>query len=193
METRNIIIVDSESNQKVVVNTDATTFGELKRAASAAGINYEGKDWLEGITKTTPMSDDSLLPVNVMFKGKMTNNLVYMITNTNSKFKNGADRAELYHAVKSRGLQEDIKATFGKNYTQVKSSELEAYLDNINASIAQEVAETADGKYKEKYEKTIKTLATFLSAFPADVMLDINNSLVENVQFSAEEIEKMFI
>lgn len=89
MENRKIIIVDSSSNQKVVVNTDAETFGELKRAARNAGINYEGKDWLEGITKTSPVGDDSLLPTNVNYKGTITNNLVYMLTNTNKRIKSG--------------------------------------------------------------------------------------------------------
>ena len=91
MENRKIIIVDSSSNQKVVINTDAETFGELKRAARNAGINYEGKDWLEGITKTSPVGDDSLLPVNVNYKGTITNNLVYMLTNTNKKIRSGID------------------------------------------------------------------------------------------------------
>lgn len=89
MEQRKIIIVDSSSNRNVVVNTDAVTFGELKRAARAAGISYEGKDWLEGITKTSPVGDDSLLPVNVTYKGQVTNNLVYMLTNTNKRIKSG--------------------------------------------------------------------------------------------------------
>ena len=91
MENRKIIIVDSSSNQKVVVNTDAETFGELKKAARAAGINYEGKDWLEGITKTSPVGDDSLLPTNVNYKGTVTNNLVYMLTNTNKRIRSGVD------------------------------------------------------------------------------------------------------
>ena len=91
MENRKIIIVDSSSNKKVVVNTDAETFGELKRAARNAGINYEGKDWLEGITKTSPVGDDSLLPTNVNYKGTVTNNLVYMLTNTNKRIRSGVD------------------------------------------------------------------------------------------------------
>ena len=91
MENRKIIIVDSSSNQKVVVDTDAETFGELKRAARNAGINYEGKDWLEGITKTSPVGDDSLLPTNVNYKGTVTNNLVYMLTNTNKRIRSGVE------------------------------------------------------------------------------------------------------
>ena len=91
MEQRKIIIVDSSSNRKVTVTTDATSFGELKRAARAAGISYEGKDWLEGITKTSPVGDDSLLPTNVNYKGTTTNNLVYMLTNTNKRIRSGID------------------------------------------------------------------------------------------------------
>ena len=56
-----------------------------------AGINYEGKDWLEGITKTSPVGDDSLLPTNVNYKGTVTNNLVYMLTNTNKRIRSGVN------------------------------------------------------------------------------------------------------
>lgn len=89
MEKRKIVIVDSSANAKCELITDATTFGELKRAARIAGIHYEGKDWLEGITKTVPMTDETLLPTNVSYNGVVTNNLVYMLTNTNKKISLG--------------------------------------------------------------------------------------------------------
>lgn len=125
MEKRKIYINDTERNNVITLETDATTFGEVKRAAIAAGVNVEGKDWLEGITKTTPTSDDSLLPVGVSYKGAITNDLVFVLTNTNKRIKSGAtSRAEIYAEIKRLNLQEVIKAKYGKNFTQCSTLDL---------------------------------------------------------------------
>jgi hypothetical protein len=87
MEVRKIYINDTARNNVITLETDATTFGEVKAAAIAAGVDVSDKDWLEGITKTTPTSDDSLLPTNVSYKGQVTNDLVFLLTNTNKKLR----------------------------------------------------------------------------------------------------------
>lgn len=195
MDTRKIIIVDSASNQKVVVNTDATTFGELKRAARAAGINYEGKDWLEGITKSSPVSDDSLLPTNVQYKGTTTNNLVYMLTNTNTKIKSGADRKALYSDIKKYNLAEDIKRTFGKNFTQVSNDDLAKF---INKASSNESA-TCINNWKNKYDTLVNATAVYIASIPKDILNeamkkanDITLNILEDVDFTDEELKSMF-
>ena len=210
METRKIIIVDSSSNQKIVVETDATNFGELKRAARAAGINYEGKDWLEGITKTSPMSDDSLLPTNVNYKGTVTNNLVYMLTNTNKRIRSGMDRKEIYAEVKKLGLEEDIKKKYGKNYTMVSNNDLMAAINDKKGKKA--VAEPAPKKvatirkemesvdYKAKYNKVVTAIAKFLTIIPDDILKDAANAaknltpetIVKEVNFSDADLKALF-
>jgi hypothetical protein len=221
METRKIIIVDSSSNNKVEVNTDATTFGELKRAARAAGISYEGKDWLEGLTKTTPMSDDSLLPTNVSYKGTVTNNLVYMLTNTNKKIKSGMDRKEIYSEVKRLGIADSIKSKYGKNFTQVSSADLEKEVKAIvNKNIKKNKAVSpiknvaAPAKPKvvavrkeldnkdctEKYNKVIKGLAKFIGSLSEEVIKDMSEvaktltpeTVVEEVNFSDVDLKELF-
>lgn len=210
METRKIIIVDSSSNQKIVVETDATNFGELKRAARAAGINYEGKDWLEGITKTSPMSDDSLLPTNVNYKGTVTNNLVYMLTNTNKRIRSGMDRKEIYAEVKKLGLEEDIKKKYGKNYTMVSNNDLMAAINDKKGKKA--VAEPAPKKvatirkemesvdYKTKYNKVVTAIAKFLTIIPDDILKDAADAaknltpetIVKEVNFSDADLKALF-
>lgn len=221
METRKIIIVDSSSNNKVEVNTDAITFGELKRAARAAGISYEGKDWLEGLTKTTPMSDDSLLPTNVSYKGTVTNNLVYMLTNTNKKIKSGMDRKEIYSEVKRLGIADSIKSKYGKNFTQVSSADLEKEVNAIvnknikkNKAVSpiKNVATPAKPKVAavrkeldnkdctEKYNKVIKGLAKFIGSLSEDVIKDMSEvaktltpeTVVEEVNFSDVDLKELF-
>lgn len=210
METRKIIIVDSSSNQKIVVETDATNFGELKRAARAAGINYEGKDWLEGITKTSPMSDDSLLPTNVNYKGTVTNNLVYMLTNTNKRIRSGMDRKEIYAEVKKLGLEEDIKKKYGKNYTMVSNNDLMTAINDKKgkkaaakpapkkvATIRKEM-ESAD--YKAKYNKVVTAIAKFLTIIPDDILKDAADAaknltpetIVKEVNFSDADLKALF-
>ena len=89
MEKRKIVVIDSATNRKVEVMTDATTLGELKRDLRPSGISFENKDWLEGFSQTSPINDESQLPQAVTYQGKTTNNLVYMLTNTNKTIKNG--------------------------------------------------------------------------------------------------------
>ena len=210
METRKIVIVDSSSNRKVVIDTDATTFGELKRAVKAAGINYEGKDWLEGITKTSPMADDSLLPTNVKFKDTITNNLVYMLTNTNKRIRSGMDRKEIYAEIKKLGLENDVKKKFGKNYTQVGNNDLMSIINKnkkapakkgtSKPNVASLRKEMDSIDYKEKYESAVNAIAKFLVSIPGNLLKDASeaaknitsDTVVKEVNFSDADLKALF-
>ena len=218
MDQRKIIIVDSSSNRKVTVNTDATSFGELKRAARAAGINYEGKDWLEGLTKTSPVSDDSLLPVNVNYKGTVTNNLVYMLTNTNKRIRSGMNRQEAYAEIKKLGLADDVKKKFGRNFTQVGTNDLIGFINKngkketsapTNKSKVEglrkemEAPKTAPvtGKvdFEAKYNEVVGVIAKFLAFMPKSVLDDAAEAaknltpetVVEEIDFSNMSIDEL--
>lgn len=120
METRKITIVSSATQQKYVVNTNAETLGQLKAAMRAEGITYADMTFLEGLTKTELVSDDSVLPTNVQYKGTTTNELVFMLTKTSKKVRSGAmSRREAYDAVVKYDLQSVVVEKFGRNYTQV--------------------------------------------------------------------------
>ena len=218
MEQRKIIIVDSSSNRKVTVNTDATNFGELKRAARAAGINYEGKDWLEGLTKTSPVSDDSLLPVNVNYKGTVTNNLVYMLTNTNKRIRSGMNRQEAYAEIKKLGLADGVKKKFGRNFTQVGTNDLIDFINKngkkgtstpANKSKVEDLrkemevpkAAPTTGKvdFEAKYNEVVGVIAKFLAFMPKSVLDDAAEAaknltpetVVEEVDFSQMSIDEL--
>lgn len=138
MEKRKIVVIDSATNRKVEVMTDATTLGELKRDLRPAGINFENKDWLEGFSQTSPVNDDSQLPTSVTYQGRTTNNLVYMLTNTNKAIKNGCmTRKEAYaYLAEHESLKEEVKEKYGKNYTQVKTEDLSKVITaHINSNI----------------------------------------------------------
>ena len=164
MEKRKITIVDSQSGSKVEIMTDATTFGELKKAVVNAGINVTNKDWLEGITKTSPRSDESVLPTNVKYVPKrgenagkeiITNNLVYMLTNVEKKIKSGMDRKEAYAKVKELNLADSIKKEFGRNFTQVSTENLVSFVEK-----SQKKGSSIKANTKSKVDSLNKAMET---------------------------------
>lgn len=218
---RKIIIVDSASNSQTPVITNATTFGELKAAVRAAGVNIEGKDWLEGLTKTQPMSDDALLPTNVNYKGQTTNNLVYMLTNTNKKTRSGAmSYTEMKSYIKANGLADIFQKKYGKSYTQGKTVEFTEFInqyqaekntanvDAVKPAVEQpkrdkEAVEPMSINYKENYEALVYGVACLLASLDEDIMSDVENTLTKinesmeaetltDVDFSSSEISSMF-
>lgn len=157
MEKRIITIVSTANSNKVELETDATTLGELKAAMRQANIAYEGMTFYEGLTKSELVDDASLLPHDVVRNGQTTNNLVFMLTNTNKKIRSGYDRLELYNIIKEKGLAEECKKKFGKNFTMCKTSELEALVAGASKSsaktaVAAKPAKTAS-KVAEKKEE----------------------------------------
>lgn len=142
MENREILIADTKTQKKYKFMTTATTLGELQDAMTAHGIDFSGMEFTEGITKTKLIGRDSLLPQNVMYRGVPTNNLVFLLTNTSKNIASGADtrgRKEAYEVIKDLGrdIMEAIKAEYGRNYTQVPTAALWAFIDG-NASTSKE-------------------------------------------------------
>ena len=141
METRTILVANTKTQQRYSVESSATTLGELKAQLRAQGIDYSGMSFMEGISKTQLLADDTPLPTNVMYKGAPTNNLVMLLTNTQKNIASGADgsRKDAYTIIKaSAALQDTIKEAYGRNYTQVPTTEL-WYV--INQSVKEESEE----------------------------------------------------
>lgn len=133
MEVRKITVVSTKTQKKSVIMSGAETLGELKKDLREAGIDYEGMTFYEGTSKTELKTDESVLPKDVPYTNrttgetKNTNELVFMLTNTNKKIRSGAvtlSRAEAYAAIKAMGLQAECQKRFGKNFTMCKTSDL---------------------------------------------------------------------
>lgn len=123
MERRNITVV--HNNETTVITTEAETLKELKIDLANANINIRDTDIFEGLSRTKLIDNDSQLPKDVMYRGKVTNDLVIMVTTKEQKIKSGvADRAELYGLIKKNKLEDMIKKHFGKNFTNVSTNEL---------------------------------------------------------------------
>lgn len=140
MDARKITIVSTKNQCKKVITSAATTLQELKADLDAAGIDYEGMTFYEGLSKTELKTNDSVLPHDVPYKGAVTNELVFMLTNTNKKIKSGTmKRSEAYAAIKSMNLQGACMKKYGKNFTMCKTSDL---IDLINEHGGATPAET---------------------------------------------------
>lgn len=127
MEARKITIVQTKNQKKSVIMTSATTLGELKDDLRTNGVDYEGMTFYEGLSKTELKTDESILPHDIERNGVITNELVFMLTNTEKKIRSGATamtRSEAYAAIKSKGLQEECQKMFGKNFTMCKTADL---------------------------------------------------------------------
>lgn len=146
MENRIITIVSTANSSKVEIETNATTLGELKAALRNASVDYAEMTFYEGLTKTELIDDASLLPHDVIRNGQPTNNLVFMLTNTNKKIKSGADRTELYKIIKAEGLAEACKEKYGKNFTCVKTFDLEKLIEEYSKESSQIASKTVESK-----------------------------------------------
>ena len=130
METRKITIVSTKNQSKKVIMSSATTLEELKVDLRQNGIDYEGMTFFEGTSKVELKNDNSVLPHDVPWKGTVTNELVFMLTNTNKKIKSGAmSRMDAYNAIKNMGLQDACLKKFRKNFTMCKTADLIALIE----------------------------------------------------------------
>lgn len=160
MEARKITVVQTKNQKKSVIMSAATTLAELKSDLRANDIDYDGMTFFEGTSKVELKNDASVLPHDVPYKGTVTNELVFMLTNTNKKIRSGAttmSRAEAYSAIKSMGLQDACVKKFGKNFTMCKTADLIVLVQSNSASKSAPAAPKAKPKNEEKMEASVNT------------------------------------
>ena len=125
-ETFTVSVVNTRTQGRNNIESNAETLGQLKEELRAAGISFDGMTFMEGSTKTELKDDSSILPTNVPVKrggvatGETTNNLVFFLTAPEKHISSGAvaDRKEAYAYMKSHPeVAKAFTAKFGKNYT----------------------------------------------------------------------------
>ena len=216
METRKITIVATREQKKYVIDSAATTLGELKADLDNVGINYDDMTFMEGLTRTEILRDDSLLPHDVERVNRetgetyVTNELVFMLTNTAKKISSGvvcADRKSCYSYIKEHGMQDAIQRTFGKNFTQVKTEDLILFIKNLVAPAqvtAPEHTECVDLKARKAIKMLCEALFEYDEYTFDEVVSEINGMFAEqhclctskedkcNSPYSDDEINSMF-
>ena len=193
MEARKITIVSTSNQKKSIIMSAATTLAELKADLRQNGIDYDGMTFYEGTSKVELKDDASVLPHDVPYKGQLTNELVFMLTNTNKKIRSGADmsRADAYAAIKAKGLQGECIKRFGKNFTMCKTADLVALINEKSVSKAalstpakKESAEKASAKKQANTAECVDTKARAALSRLLTILTD--NDVLDD---EAEEIE----
>ena len=159
MEKRKITVIPTKTHKTQVIESAATTLAELKADLTKAGIDYTDCTFFEGLTKIELKNDAAILPHDVPYKGTTTNNLVFMITNASKKIRSGADRKAIIAEIKAKNLTEVVKKTYGKNYTNCKTEDLERILSMHNNSIPKKAPakkETAETNVLDNTEYVTK-------------------------------------
>ena len=161
MEKRKITVIPTKTHKTQVIESAATTLAELKADLTKAGIDYTDCTFFEGLTKIELKNDAAILPHDVPYKGTTTNNLVFMITNASKKIRSGADRKSIIAEIKAKNLTEVVKKTYGKNYTNCKTEDLQKILNKEAASTTADVsaptAKAAPAKKEAPSKPAMKT------------------------------------
>ena len=152
---RQITIYESARNGKITVFNDVecNTLGELKTLLREKGIDYSDKEFVEGVTNTKLLSDDSQIPTNIPFKGQTTNDVFINILNKDTKIKSGLDyavlsRMELLRVAKP--FAQEIADEFNANYTRVKSDDIVAFLKKKDSQLKPGTCAAKEEKKEEK-------------------------------------------
>ena len=186
MEKRKITVIPTKTHKTQVIESAATTLAELKADLTKAGIDYTDCTFFEGLTKIELKNDAAILPHDVPYKGTTTNNLVFMITNASKKIRSGAklDRKAIIEEIKAKNLTEVVKKTYGKNYTNCKTEDLEKILSMNNTSTLKE----APAKKEVPSESVMKT--TDLSNYVTKVEL---REVIESLLKEMEDVEVDYV
>ena len=133
---RTIRIANTKTQQRYVLQTSATTLGELQDQMTAQGIDFSGMSFTEGLSKTQLLTRDTMLPTNVPYKGQRTNDLIMLLTNTTKNIALGAiSRKEAYQMIKQYNLQDAIAEGESQNYTRCKTDVLENYINEYENAV----------------------------------------------------------
>ena len=131
---RKITVLVESTQSKHVLQSNATTLGELKDELRDKNISFNSDDvFKEGMSKTVLTTDESILPSNIPWRGEVTNDLIFMVTAPQKKIKSGVmTRAEVYAEIKRLKLQDTISKKVGKNFTQCATALLLTFIDEAS-------------------------------------------------------------
>lgn len=211
MEARRITVISTKTQRKQIIMSAATTLKELKRDLEAAGIDYGEMTFYEGLSKTELKDNKSLLPHDISYKGQVTNELVFMLTNPNKKIASGVlspRRQKLYEEIKRSNLEYKCKEKYNKVYTQCSDNDLiHLIAENSTESCACEdtKVETAPEAEFKALRRAFIHLVTilrdndYITLTEEDELHDVlyrrsscEPDELENSPYSRSEIDNMF-
>ena len=200
MEPRKITVVNTRDQKKTVIRSTATTLRELKRDLDANDITYTDMTFYEGVSHTELKTDDSVLPHDIPYKGRVTNDLVFMLTNTNKKIKSGMNynRKHVYELIKKHNLKDKIQENLGLPYTNCSTDALNVELQKLITVVPPKSDSSTDfckAPNTDKYFIALRTLVDILVETDTLSNYDRERILypesVNKSPYSDEEISEM--
>ena len=200
MEPRKITVVNTRDQKKTVIRSTATTLREFKRDLDANDIIYTDMTFYEGVSHTELKTDDSVLPHDIPYKGRVTNDLVFMLTNTNKKIKSGMNynRKHVYELIKKHNLKDKIQENLGLPYTNCSTDALNAELQKLITVVPPKSDSSTDfckASNTDKYFIALRTLVDILVETDTLSNYDRERILypesVNKSPYSDEEISEM--
>lgn len=189
---REITVWESAKQKKTVFTSHAETLGQLKEELAQQNIDVTNMSILEGVSHTQLLSNESILPHDIPYRGEVTNNLLIYLTLQDKKVASGViDRYAIGDWIKKNNLQYDLIKAFGDNWTRVSTENLVKFYEEHQAT--QSMGET--GKPKEENSKTLENLLNWASKL-TEILFDIDalnyketSELNKLLAYAAEESE----
>lgn len=178
---RKIMVANTRTQTRKEITADVATLRDLKLALTANGIDYANMDFTEGISKTRLISDESILPSGIMYKGQPTNDLVILLTNTSKKVASGCERSrkEAYAIInENEWMKEAIKEEFGINYTLINTENLWLFID--------ENLEDEEEKKTSISDDIVNALYTMVKSYTA-----VGTLSYKYVEFLADDLKAL--
>lgn len=195
---RKLTVIDTRTMSTKVFESNATTVAELKEDLLAQGINPEGMAIQEGLTKTELLSNETILPHDIPWRGTVTNNLVLRLTKQSKNIESGMTRKEVYEKIKDLHLEEAIKLKYNRNYTLVPTEELLTVVNSTEESLEEEDKEQPKlCRVNNILKRLIDVLIDngVLEEIDLDYIFhnDCKSKKVEGTEdFTSDELEEMF-
>lgn len=196
MNAKRFTVVDTRTNRTKTFNSTANTVGELKEDLRREGIDPEGMAIQEGLTKTELSDDDgAYLPHDVPYRGGITNDLVFRLTQKEKRIKSGASRTEVYAQIKELGLADAIYDKYGKNFTLCKTADLleEIALATAAPAVKKQVTnECAAVRALTKLTSFLVNSGVIAEEEGFEVVNELGTELIRFDGYTSSEIDEMF-
>lgn len=134
--SRKILVISNQNNTRRMIESNATTRGELETELNNLGINTTDMSFFEGFSRTDLVDANSQLPARVMYRGRETTDLIITLTpNSIKKVANGVcmTRDEIIDLIHEHDLEDEIIDEFGASYDVIRTDLLERFVNDYLA------------------------------------------------------------
>lgn len=197
---KTIAISNTINGAKTIVNTEATTLGELKRFMVDNNISYpEDALWYSGLTKSRLEFENSEFisdtPRTCNINGEETQVYgVVLIVPSKNKIESGVmSRGELYIFINENNLKDEIREAFGKPYTNIPTEDLQEFVNHYDDKPTDEDESCGCDSFTEKephFETPLDLLkfASHLLNRAIEIVENCNGNCNEEVE---DDLDKM--